>query len=558
MYQVYPRSFCDSSGDGIGDIPGIISKLDYLRDLGFQTVWFSPFFRSPQRDFGYDVSDFRDIAPEYGSLADVERLIREMHRRDMKILLDLVLNHTSDEHPWFLESRSSRNNPRRDWYVWRDGRGPAGRRPPNNWRSKVAGSGWHYDLATGQWYWASFLAFQPDLNYRNPEVRQTMLDTLRFWLERGVDGFRLDILGSLFEDAEFRDNPPTWRFFPSVAEPDRFFRSTGMTENHPDTLEFTRCLRALMDRYGDPPRFLVGEVFGGFPVLRRYCGGERPEGLHSVFLFRGMDTPLEARPLRRLIEEAERHFPEPFTPTWVFSNHDRMRRITVLGNNRKKARLNALLQFTLRGIPCAYYGEEIGMQQGTPDFERARDPLVSMVRGLSPFAQRLVYRYTRGVVDRDCCRLPMQWSSGASSGFCPAGTEPWLSVHENHATVNVERQTDQPDSLLSFYRRLLHLRKAHPELQGGHLELIPASRLPRGVLAYRRCLPAAGSAQAGTAEGPGLRVYLNLGRRRTVIPLGAGGQRLFLSTRQALIGESASVLRGSCPVEPLEGIVIGP
>jgi len=233
IYQVYPRSYQDSNGDGIGDLHGIISKLDYIRDLGFETIWLSPFFASPQRDWGYDVSDYRDVAPEYGDLADAEALIAEIHKRGMRVLFDLVMNHTSDEHPWFRESRASRENPKRDWYIWRDGRGE---RPPNNWKAVPGGSGWHYDPGTGQWYYASFLPFQPDLNYRNPEVKQAMFDVARYWLDKGVDGFRLDIFHAIYKDAGLRDNPFSWRLLPHNFEAG-YFQDWQNNLNLPETQE---------------------------------------------------------------------------------------------------------------------------------------------------------------------------------------------------------------------------------------------------------------------------------------------------------------------------------
>ncbi len=286
-YQIYPRSFYDANGDGVGDLRGVIGKLDYLRDLGVETLWLSPFFESPQADFGYDVSDYYAIAPEYGTIADCRDLIREVHARGMKIVFDMVLNHTSDGHAWFVDSRSSRSSPKRDWYIWRDGRRPGGKAPPNNWRSMLGGTGWRYDPSSGQWYFASFLEFQPDLNYRNPAVKAAMLDTVRHWLRAGVDGLRLDIFNALFKDASFADNPFSWRAMPSEDNPNGFFQRHVHTIDHPDTIAFARELRAVVEEFQDPPRFLVGEVFGDAATLRRYCG-EAADGLHLVFLFATM------------------------------------------------------------------------------------------------------------------------------------------------------------------------------------------------------------------------------------------------------------------------------
>jgi alpha-glucosidase len=293
-YQIYPRSFADANGDGIGDLRGIIGKLDYLQTLGVETLWLSPFFESPQTDFGYDITNHHAIAPEYGSLDDCRELIADVHARGMKIVFDMVLNHTSAEHPWFVASRSSRDHPMRDFYIWREGRRPHGKAPPNNWRSMLGGSGWRYDPHTEEWYFASFLGFQPDLNYRNPRVKAAMLEVVRHWLGEGVDGFRLDIFNAIFKDESFRDNPFSWRPVPSEDNPHGFFQRQRHTIDHPDTIAFARELRGVVDEFCDPPRFLVGEVFGDASTLRRYCG-EAAEGLHLVFLFKAMQMRFAGR-----------------------------------------------------------------------------------------------------------------------------------------------------------------------------------------------------------------------------------------------------------------------
>ena len=311
VYQIYPRSFSDSNGDGIGDLPGILHKLDYLHALGVETIWISPFFESPQADFGYDIRDHFSIAGEYGSLDDCRRLIDAVHARGMKIVFDMVLNHTSDQHPWFLESRSSRENPKRDWYLWRDGK-----KPPNNWRSFLGGSGWHHDPATDQWYWASFLPFQPDLNYRNPAVKRAMLDVVRHWLGEGVDGLRLDLFNALFKDEAFTDNPFSFRPIPSEENPDGFFQRNQHTINHPDTIAFARELRAVVDEFSHPPRFLVGEVFGPSSVLQQYCG-PAGEGLNLVFLFKAMRSQFSAPAFRA---SSDTRFASVIVPTAFEAN----------------------------------------------------------------------------------------------------------------------------------------------------------------------------------------------------------------------------------------------
>ncbi|MHA1775835.1 MAG: alpha-glucosidase [Promethearchaeia archaeon] len=485
VYQIYPRSFYDSNGDGIGDLMGIISKLDYIKETGFETIWFSPFYDSPQRDFGYDIRDYRNVAPEYGTLKDAEELIEQIHVRDMKIVMDMILNHTSDEHPWFLESKKNRDNPKRDWYIWRDGKKPNGKAPPNNWISQIGGSGWHYDSKTDQWYWAAFLPFQPDLNFRNPEVQEEMLDTMRFWLDKGVDGFRLDILGSLFEDAEFRNNPFTFKLLPSESDPGMLFRSAEMTINHPDTIAFTKRLRALTDEYS-PDRFMVGEVFGSYPTIREFCGTPDSPGIHSVFQFQTLETPFSYKGFTRLLKESEKWFSEPYVPTWAFSNHDRTRRISVLGNDIRKAKLNAFFQLTVRGVPYIYYGEEIGMKQVDIPFSNAQDGLISKFQKYPSWMLSLLQKLTTGAINRDGCRTPMQWSASENAGFTAPSVKPWLPVDQQYAEINVEKVRQDPDSIWHFYHRILKLREKRPVLAAGALEILKSDTLPKKILGYKR------------------------------------------------------------------------
>jgi alpha-glucosidase len=479
VYQVYPRSFSDSNGDGIGDLPGIVQKLDYLHGLGVETIWISPFFESPQADFGYDIRDHFSIAAEYGTLEDCRRLIDEVHARGMKIVFDMVLNHTSDQHPWFVESRSSRDNPRRDWYIWRDGKGQ-----PNNWRSFLGGSGWHHDPTTEQWYWASFLPFQPDLNYRNPDVKHAMLDVVRHWLREGVDGLRLDLFNALFKDQAFTDNPFSFRLIPSEENPDGFLQRNQHTINHPDTIAFARELRAVVDEFTSPPRFLVGEVFGSSSVLRQYCGPEG-QGLNLVFLFKTLRSQFSAPAFRALIHEFESSFPDPLFPTYVFGNHDRPRFMERLGNHVGKAKLLAMLQLTVRGVPFIYYGDEIGMQQHEIPTHLGLDPVAQRFQWVPQWLARRL-RGSGILLNRDECRPPMQWHGGANAGFSHEQATPWLPLHPSSPELNVAAQEREPHSLLSVYRRLLALRKRSPSLQAGSLSLLPPAELPKHVLGYRR------------------------------------------------------------------------
>ena len=521
VYQIYPRSFADSNGDGVGDLRGVIGRLDYLRDLGVETLWLSPFFDSPQADFGYDIRDHLGVSAEYGSLDDCRALIDEVHARGMRVVFDLVLNHTSAAHPWFVASRRSRDDPMRDYYLWRDGRAPGGRAPPNNWRTMLGRRGWHYDRPTGQWYWASFLPFQPDLNYRHPEVKAAMLGVVRHWLAEGVDGLRLDIFNALFKDAAFADNPRSLRPLPSDENADGFFQRPRHTLDHPDTIAFARELRAVVDAAPGPPRFLVGEVFGAPASVRRYCG-DAADGLHLVFLFKSLRARFSAPAVRALIAEFEREFAEPLCPTWVFGNHDRPRSIHRLGNHAGKAKLLAALQLTARGVPFLYYGEEIGMRHADIPSARALDPIAAHFRFVPDWVAR---RLRRGgvLLNRDECRLPMQWDGGPHGGFAPAAATPWLAPHPSSADGHVEAQSRDPRSILSCYRALLALRNRSVALQAGALELLDPPGVPSAVVAYRRRWGEGDRAEV-------VEVFLNFSPREARVTLGANRDRALYST----------------------------
>jgi glycosidase len=476
IYQIYPRSFVDSNHDGIGDLRGIISKLDYVQDLGFETIWLSPFFSSPQGDWGYDVSDYYGVAPEYGDLADVRDLIGEVHHRGMRILFDLVMNHTSIAHAWFQESRSSRTNPKRDWYIWKDGRGE---RPPNNWKAIPGESAWHYDDATDQWYYASFLPFQPDLNYRNPAVKAAMFDVARHWLDRGVDGFRLDIFHAIYEDAAFRDNPFSLRYVPTDHGVG-FFQRWKYNLHQPETFELAKELRAVADTYS-PDRLLLAELFGDDDTLKRYLG-DRLNGLNLTFLWKLLNLKVDGRFFREVIRHYEAHYPAPYTPVYVFGNHDQKRVISKVGNNPRVAKLLALFQFTVRGVPVTYYGEEIGMVDGDFPARAAKDPLGRQYSRVPQFLLDLLGLY----VNRDGCRTPMQWDSSDNAGFCGEGAQPWLPVHESYRSVNVESELGDEGSILNVYKALLRLRRERVELQEGTLQFVDGPDVDGNLLAYRR------------------------------------------------------------------------
>jgi oligo-1,6-glucosidase/alpha-glucosidase len=489
IYQIYPRSFYDSNGDGIGDIPGVIQKLDYIHKLGFETIWSSPFFSSPQADIGYDISDYTDIAPEYGRMDDALQLIAETHKRGMKIVFDMVMNHTSIEHPWFKESRSSHDNPKADWYIWRDspsrstplglpmGEGLGVRAKPNNWQSMTGGSGWHYAPERGQYFWASFLPFQPDLNYRNPEVKKTMFDVVRFWLNKGVDGFRLDIFNVIYKDAEFRDNPFTFKLAPTVNDPSGYFQQAKYTLDQPECFEFAKELRNVCDEFDD--KLLLGEVIGDRGTVRKFAGDDKNDGLTIVFDFEMLDFKFTAEYFRELIGKIEAHFPDPFMPVYVFSNHDKRRSIHKLGGDKRKAKLLHMLQLTVRGVPCMYYGEEIGMTNLKLPFDTALDPIPHKFK----FLPRFVFDALRLTINRDEVRTPMQWDETRNAGFSSA-EKTWLPIHPNYTEINVEKESKEDDSLLNTIRTLLEIRRKEKAIQEGSLEL--TGNLPDNVLGYTR------------------------------------------------------------------------
>lgn len=467
IYQIYPRSFQDSNGDGIGDLRGVLERLDYLNDgtprsLGVDAIWFSPTYPSPMADFGYDVSDYEGVHPDFGTLADMDLLIEEAHRRGIRIILDFVPNHTSSQHPWFLESRSSRESPKRDWYVWRDPK-PAGS-PPNNWIAAFGGPAWEWDQKTQQYYLHMFLKEQPDLNWRNPAVERRMHDVLRFWMERGVDGFRIDVMDRIIKDPQLRDNPP---------QPNRRYAQTfGQTalqiheydQNWPEIIDAARRIRSVVDEY--PERMTVGEVFGPPENIVRYYGGESLDGLHMAFNFpfvRIWDDRWRADHVRKHVDAFEAALPDGGWPNHVFGNHDVDRlvsRINRDGLGPERARVAALLLLTVRGTPFVYYGEEIGMENVEIPEDQLQDPA------------RL---YGRG---RDPERTPMQWSSDGGFSECA----PWLPYGD--LTRNVSEQQRDPRSLLSLYRRIIWIRKQSDALRFGAYAPIDAT--PEPVFAFTR------------------------------------------------------------------------
>ena len=445
IYQIYPRSFQDSNGDGIGDLPGILRRMDYLQRLGVGVLWLSPIYPSPMHDFGYDVADYTGVHPLFGSMADFDRLLAETHARGMKLILDLVPNHTSDEHAWFMESRSSRDNPKRDWYIWRDPAPDGG--PPNNWLSFFGGPAWTLDEATGQYYLHQFVHQQPELNYRHPAVLEAMLGEMRFWLEKGVDGFRVDVLWLMIKDAEFRDEPPN----PDWAGGDPHHSLLHIYSAHqPEVHDIVRAMRRLLDEYGD--RMMVGEIYLPNEHLVSYYGTQLDE-CHLPFNFQLINSAWGAQIVRSLVDAYEGALLPGAWPNWVLGNHDQHRIASRVG--RAQARVAQMLLLTLRGTPTCYYGDELGMEDVFIPPHKIQDP---------PAVRQPEIAH---IVGRDPQRTPMQWDASPNAGFCPPGVEPWLPVAADAAQVNVAAQEADPHSTLAFFRTLAALRRAAPALHAG-------------------------------------------------------------------------------------------
>ncbi len=464
FYQIYPLSFADSDGDGYGDLQGIIDHIDYLSDtLGVDGLWVSPFFKSPMADWGYDVSDHTDVDPLFGDLETAERFIQEAHQRGLRVIFDYVLNHTSDQHPWFVESSSTKDNAKRDWYVWRDPREDGS--PPTNWISVFGGPAWSLDERTGQYYRHTYLKEQPDLNWRNPEVVEAMMGVARFWLDRGVDGFRVDAAHQMMKDPRERDNPPApedydrpWK---DMAEYDNFVHLYDL--GHPDVHDAHRGFRTVLDSYDHEP-MSVGEIhIFDLPEWASYYG-EKLDQFHMPFNFHLMAADWDANAARIAIESVLWHVPVGAWTNWTLGNHDEKRLATRLGSDN--ARLAALLLLTLRGTPFIYYGDELGMVDVHIPDGQGKDPWGAN----TPF------------LSRDGCRSPMQWSSEENAGFGSA--RPWLPVAPDYLVRNVQSELGDEESMLSLYRRLLSARRESDALRLGSYLTHPAST--DNVLVFRR------------------------------------------------------------------------
>ena len=460
IYHIYPRSFMDTNGDGIGDIQGIISKLEYLSDLGVDGIWLSPVFLSPNADFGYDVSDYRSIDPAYGTMDDFNVLIEKAHGYGIRIISDMILNHTSDQHPWFLESSSSRVNPKRHWYIWRDGYNDG---PPNNWKSVVGGSAWELDKRTGQYYYHSFFKDQPDLNWRNVLLPSVFFDQLKFWLDLGVDGFRLDVINMIAKDKKFRDNP----YFLGIP----FFQRHVFTRNRYKSIKIVMELRKQVDKYQD--RVMIGEIYttppGNSEIAASYLSGG--SGIHMAFDFSLIFRSWGAGNYYKCILEWYSKIPGQGWPCNVLSNHDLMRsidRFPFRRHKNEKAKVAAAFLLTIKGTPFIYYGEEIGMRNAKIRHRDLQDPL-----------GKRFWPFFKG---RDRSRTPMQWNSDKHGGFTSG--KPWLPVNSDKIWRNIEDLYKDETSLLNLYRNIIKIRRRHVALQMGRW--VPLITGQRGILAYSR------------------------------------------------------------------------
>jgi alpha-glucosidase len=564
IYQIYPRSFQDTNGDGIGDLRGIIGRLDYLAGLGVDAIWISPIYLSPMKDFGYDVADYTGIDPLFGTMEDFDELLRQAHARGLRVILDFVPNHSSDEHPWFVESRTSTSNPKRDWYLWHkpqpaaDDWKPARERYPNNWMSHFGGPAWEWDEQTQQFYLHSFLKEQPDLNWRNTDVREAMYGAMRFWLAKGVDGFRMDVLWLLIKDAEFRNNPPNPEFHAGMQD----FASTlpVYNSNRPETHEVVAEMRALMDSYGPTlheaadsragesamarqsarsHRVLIGEIYLPLPELVQYYGmpvkqgpAEMPapetqelNGANLPFNFHLIQTEWNASAIAEIIRGYEQLLPPGGWPNYVLGNHDQPRLASRVG--AKQARAAAMLLLTLRGTPTMYYGDELGMQ----DVPIARSEVKDAAEKNEPGKGR----------GRDPERSPMLWVDAPNAGFTTPEATPWLPIETDWQRKNASTQRSDSKSMLTLYRHLLALRRRHDTLHAGAIADVVAEG---NVLRYRRmALP--------DGESTDFQVLLNLGDEIATTRCAPG--TVVLTT---LLDGAGARVDGEVKIEAGEGLLI--
>lgn len=519
LYQIYPRSFYDSNNDGIGDLNGITKKLNYLSgdsdSLGVSAIWISPFYPSPMADFGYDVSDYRGVDPIFGTLDDFKRLLKAAHQHHLKVIIDFVPNHTSDEHPWFKEARMSRDNPKRHWYVWRD---PAdGGSPPNNWLSEFGGPAWHYDESTGQYYLHSFLAKQPDLNWDNPEVRKAMNDSLRFWLDMGVDGFRVDAVLWLSKDPDWRDDPPHPDYHPDRDDPTASLNPI-YSRRGPHLFEYLHEMAETIRAY--PDTFMVTEAYprqwDNTDAYLHFYENIDPE-VSAPFNFEAISSPWDAKEFKHIIDNFQSSLKDGYLPIYCFGNHDQPRLAGRHGGGA--ARTAAMLQLTLPGMPVIYYGDELGMTDGEVPPNKVQDPFEKQVPGKG--------------LGRDPERTPLLWNNKKNAGFTKG--EPWLPVNPNYVDINIERQQIDPKSSLNLYRSLLKLRASSRALYSGDYSSL---KTPDNVFGFHRQF-----------RNERIKILLNFSDQTIALPLKLASGKPLLSTyldRQITISQ----------LRPNEGIIL--
>jgi alpha-glucosidase len=531
IYEIYPRSFQDSNGDGVGDINGITQRLDYLRDLGVDAIWITPMYPSPQVDFGYDIADYTAIDPQYGTMADFDRLVKEAKARNIRVIMDFVANHTSDQNPWFIESRSSRTNPKRDWYIWRDGKGPG--QPPNNWLSWFGHSAWTFDARTGQYYYHYFYPQQPDLNWRNPQVRQAMMDVLRFWMDRGVSGFRIDAVSRLYEDPNLHDDP----LLPgknAYGDPNIEHK---YTDNLPEVHDSLREMRQVVDQYPGNPVLISEADEPNITELTKMYGSKLDE-IQLPMDFQVADVnQLSASRFRELIDQID-HNTVGGQPYFFFNNHDQERTWNRYGDgvhNDDIAKLMAALLLTTRATPQMYYGEEIGMVTTPPTRkEDVKDPI-----------GKIGWPKEKG---RDGERTPMQWDTSKNAGFSTSA-KPWLPVPVSYMQRNVAVEEKDPNSILNFYKQLIALRRDQPALREGSYQTV--NRQDADVLSYLR---------KNSQSGESVLVVLNMSGKPKMLTFDLKAEGISGSSARPLLSNpktsAAEVPLDAVPVAPF-GTFIG-
>ena len=515
VYHIYPRSFMDSNNDGQGDLQGIIEKLNYLEELGIQAIWLSPIYQSPLIDGGYDISDYKSIHPSFGTMDDFKQLLNEAHRRNIRIIMDLVLNHTSDMHPWFLESKSSKENDKRDWYIWLP---PRKGKPPNNWRTNFGKKAWRYDHLTEEYYYHSFFWEQPDLNWRNPEVKKTMFDIISFWLDMGVDGFRLDVINMIFKNSLFKNDTII----------SLFSNKEVFSRNQPEVYEVLKEFRLLLEKY--PEKTSIGEIYtpppGNAKLVTTFLGNGS-DMLHLVFDFSLIFSFWNASSYYKIINKYYQHIPPKGWPCFFLSNHDIGRSVgrTILAFHKQpKAKLHATLLLTLKGTPFIYYGEEIGMENTDIPKHKIKD-----------LYGKIFYPFFKG---RDGARTPMQWDDSLNGGFTTGDS--WLPLHKNYRQMNVEKQAEIYDSVLNVYKHLIKLRNKAFVLQHGEIQFVKIKQ--KGVLCYER-----------TLENQKVLVALNFTSRKKTVSYKLSEQvKVLFSTHNLQHFNKNTVF-----LKPFEAIVLG-